>query len=415
MAIWSMFGNVDTTLSRSNAEYPLAEILHDIVKYSLTGKEYTRLCALANSDSDLSEADSAEYGALETKAKEPIFSALDEFNFADCFVELMREKFSDDSDDDSNEIRRFDKNNANLSIGIIFVALALDNAELKATLQNELTGKQIHIIEKWWNFIYDEINDEKLDKTDCFGHPITIKSAISSILCRKSNNNETMREIRKDLGKSKRESYEQTIADFEAMCEVIIGVVKNLLEQPLFELLGGLKPSLEAKWENIMQYTFIGIIEDGLSASESRILKACSEKSVSEISDDMMSEFSKVAQKGKDMLLANLATLSMNKLIALINNDKTTQLLPFSKAKLNDFCEIIKGEFTGNEFDELLALIKTRNEYIDSKIDDFNDEQEGKLEALAQKARGIIIAKIEALEATAIFASGVESALSESN
>ena len=158
-----------------------------------------------------------------------------------------------------------------------------------------------------------------------------------------------------------------------------------------------------------MRYTFIGMVEDSLSAREARILRA------SEISDEMMSEFSEVAQKGKDMLLANLATLSMNKLIALINNGRTTRILPFSNAKLNDFGNMLKGEFTGNEFDELLALIKTRNEYIDGKIDDFSDEQEGKLEALAQKARGIIIGKIEPLEATAIFSSGVESALGESN
>ena len=400
-------GNIDTTLSRSNAEYPLAEILHDIVKYSLTGKEYSRLCELANSDSDLSEADSAEYGALETKAKEPIFSALDEFSFADCFVELMREKFSDDdSDDDSNKIRRFDKNNANLSIGIIFVALAFDNAELKAVLQNELTGKQIHIIEKWQNFIYDEINI-KNDNMVFIAGGFRNKTEVISIDLRSEsiNNDEKMCRIRNELGKS----YEQTIADFEAMCEVIIGVVKNLLEQPLFELLGDLKPSFETKWENIMRYISIEIIEDSLSAREARILRA------SDISDEMMSEFSEVAQKGKDMLLANLATLSMNKLIALINNGRTTQILPFSNARLNDFGNMLKGEFTGNEFDELLALIKTRNEYIDGKIDDFNDEQEGKLEALAQKARGIIIGKIEPLEATAIFSSGVESALGESN
>lgn len=386
-------GNIDTTLSRSNAEYPLAEILHDIVKYSLTGKEYTRLCELANSDSDLSENE--EYLALEAKAKEPIFSALDEFNFADCFVELMRKKFGYDLD----KIKRFNKNNANLSIGIIFVALAFDNAELKAVLQNELTGNQIHIIEKWQNFIYDDINDN-IDKFD--------RNQINLWLRENSNNDETMHNIRsRYLGKR----YEKTVVDFEAMCGVIIGVVKNLLEQPLFELcryseqVGG----FNTKWENIMRYISIEIIEDSLSAREARILRA------SEISDDMMSEFSEVAQKGKDMLLANLATLSMNKLIALINNGRTTQILPFSNAKLNDFGNMLKGEFTGNEFDELLALIKTRNEYIDGKIDDFSDEQEGKLEALAQKARGIIIGKIEPLDATAIFSSGVESALGESN
>ncbi len=375
-------------LSRSNeAEYPLAEILDDLVKYNLTGKEYARLCELANSDSDLSEADSAEYTALENKAKEPIFSALDEFSFADCFVALMKEKFSDDK---SNEIRRFDKSNANLSIGIIFVALALDNAELKAVLQNELTGNQMHIIEKWWNFIYDGIS-------------ISYESYVKELLSSKSkNNDEKMSEIRQRyLG----DRYEQTIADFEAMCEVIIGVIKNLLEQPLVELCRYSEQvgSFNTKWENITQYIFIEIIEDSLSASESRILRECSTKKASEISDEMMSEFSEVAQKAKDMLLANLATLSMNKLIALINNGKTTQLLPFSEARLNDFGNMLKGEFTGNEFDELLALIKTRNEYIDGKIDDFSDEKEGRLEELAQKARGIIISKIEPLEATAIW------------
>ncbi len=191
----------------------------------------------------------------------------------------------------------------------------------------------------------------------------------------------------------------------------------------------------------MMRYTFIGMVEDSLSAREARVLRECSAKKPSELSDEMMREFSEIAQKAKATLLANLTTLSIDRLMTLLvaNRSNINELLfgkglvgrgfagignflNQTKAKestetiaLGYFGEMIKGEFTGNEFDELLALIKTRNEYIDSKIDDFSDEQESKLEALAQKARGIIIAKIEALEATAIFASGVESALSESN
>lgn len=201
-------------------ENPLRDILHDIAKYHLTGNDYARLCALANSDSDLSEADSAEYIALETRAKEPIFSALDKFNFADCFVVLIKEKFSDDELDD---IKRFDKNDENLSIGIVFVALAFDDIVLKAVLRSELTGNQMKVVEQWWKFIYnldmDSYEDDyaKLRK-------IAWADEISS--------DEKMREIRRILG----ESYEKTIADFEAMCGVVIEVIKGFLGQPLFEL-----------------------------------------------------------------------------------------------------------------------------------------------------------------------------------
>lgn len=153
-----------------------------------------------------------------------------------------------------------------------------------------------------------------------------------------------------------------------------------------------------------MRYTFIGMVEDSLSAREARVLRECSAKKPSELSDEMMSEFSEIAQKAKATLLANITTLSIDKLMAFINNDKNTQLLPFSEARLNDFGEMIKGDFTGKEIDEFFALAKARSEYIDDKIDDFSDEQESRLNELANKAKGIIIAKIEALEATKLFA-----------
>lgn len=207
-------------------EISLGEILHDIAKYHLTGNDYARLCALANSDSDLSEADSAEYIALETKAKEPICNALDKFNFADCFVALIKEKFSTDELDD---IKHFDKSDENLSIGIVFVALAFDDIVLKAVLRNELTGNQMKIVEKWWKFIYnldmDSYEDDDEDEDDYTKiRNIAWADEISS--------DKKMREIRQILG----DSYEQTIADFEAMCGVVIGVIKDFLGQPLFEL-----------------------------------------------------------------------------------------------------------------------------------------------------------------------------------
>ncbi len=210
----------------NEVENPLREILHDIAKYHLTGNDYARLCALANSDSDLSEADSAEYIALETKAKEPICNALDKFNFADCFVALIKEKFSDDELDD---IKRFDKNDENLSIGIVFVALAFDDIVLKAVLRSELTGNQMKVVEQWWKFIYnldmDSYEDDDEDEDDYAKlRKIAWADEISS--------DKKMREIRRILG----ESYEKTIADFEAMCGVVIGAIKGFLGQPLFEL-----------------------------------------------------------------------------------------------------------------------------------------------------------------------------------
>ena len=157
-----------------------------------------------------------------------------------------------------------------------------------------------------------------------------------------------------------------------------------------------------------MKYTFIEMVEDSLSAREARILR------VNESSDEM-SEFSEVAEKAKATLLVNLTTLSIDKLMAFINNDKNTQPWPVSEARLNDFGEMIKGDFTGKEIYEFFALAKARSEYIDGKNDDFDDKKESRLDELANKAKGIIIGKIEPLEATAIFGSGVESALGESN
>lgn len=164
----------------------------------------------------------------------------------------------------------------------------------------------------------------------------------------------------------------------------------------------------------MMRYTFIGMVEDSLSAREARILRECSTKKASELSDEMMSEFSEVAQKAKATLLANLTTLSIDKLMALINYGETTRWGLLSE-RLNDFGEMIKGDFKGKEFDEFFALAKARSEYINSKIDDFSDEKESRLNELVKKARGIIISKIEPLEATAIFSSGVENAVGESN
>lgn len=207
-------------------ENPLRDILHDITKYHLTGNDYARLCALANSDSDLSEADSAEYIALETKAKEPIFSALDKFNFADCFVALIKEKFSDYKLDD---IKRFDKNDENLSIGIMFVALAFDDIVLKAVLRNELTGNQMKVVEQWGRFI-DNLDMDIYEDDDEDEDNYTKISDI--VRTDEMSNAKKMRSIRRILG----ESYEKTIADFEAMCGVVIEVIKGFLGQPLFEL-----------------------------------------------------------------------------------------------------------------------------------------------------------------------------------
>lgn len=150
-----------------------------------------------------------------------------------------------------------------------------------------------------------------------------------------------------------------------------------------------------------MEYTFIKMVENSFSTREARVFKKCSENKPSELSDEMMSEFSEVAQKAKATLLANLATLSIDELMALTNYGKTTGW--GLNETLNDFGEMIKGDFKGKEFDEFFALAKARSEYIDSKIDDFSDEQESRLDELANKAKGIIIGKIEPLEGVVIF------------
>lgn len=180
-----------------------------------------------------------------------------------------------------------------------------------------------------------------------------------------------------------------------------------------------------------MRYTFIGMVEDSLSVREARVLRECSVKKPSELSDEMMSEFSEIAQKAKATLLANLTTLSIDRLITLLvvnrGSSNINELLLFGKELVSNFTgisiflnkknaketadivalgyfgEMIKGDFTGKEFNEFFALVKARSEYIDGKIDDFDDKKESRLDELANKAKGIIIGKIEPLDAIVIF------------
>ncbi|MGX3010717.1 hypothetical protein ACWIUD_04015 [Helicobacter sp. 23-1044] len=184
-----------------------------------------------------------------------------------------------------------------------------------------------------------------------------------------------------------------------------------------------------------MAKTFLEMVETDLSAREVRILRECSTKKPSELSDSEMQEFSEVAEKAKGALLANLATLHISKLVAMLrSNGVSINELLFGKgivggaitatigfwgalhnaqnkqgnadenASLGYFGRIIKGEFTGKEFDDFFALAKARKKYIKGETDDFSEADEQRLGELAQKARGIIIAQIEPLEATKFFA-----------
>lgn len=152
--------------------------------------------------------------------------------------------------------------------------------------------------------------------------------------------------------------------------------------------------------------TLIEMVETDLSAKEVRILKACSDKELDEFSDREMQEFGAVAEKVKSALLANLATLSVNKLIPLLTSCNMDFGFPFgadNPHNLGYFGKIVKGKFTGREINKLFALSEARSKYIDGKIDDFSEADEQQLEELAQKARGVLIAKIEPCDAVKLF------------
>lgn len=152
--------------------------------------------------------------------------------------------------------------------------------------------------------------------------------------------------------------------------------------------------------------TLIEMVETDLSAKEARILKACSDKESDEFSDKEMQEFSEVAEKVKSALLANLATLSVNKLIPLLTSCNMDFGFPFgadNPHNLGYFGKIVKGKFTGREINKLFALSETYSEYIEGEIDNFSETDEQRLDELAQKARGILIAKIEPCDAVKLF------------
>lgn len=152
------------------------------------------------------------------------------------------------------------------------------------------------------------------------------------------------------------------------------------------------------------------IADIDLNARDMQIFNAYSnKKSSSDIGDSEMQEFGAVAEKVKSALLANLATLSVNKLIPLLTSCNMDFGFHFgadnpdNPHNLGYFGKIVKGKFTGKEINKLFALSEARSKYIDGKIDDFSEADEQTLEELAQKARGILIAKIEPCDAVKLF------------
>ena len=159
--------------------------------------------------------------------------------------------------------------------------------------------------------------------------------------------------------------------------------------------------------EKMIESVLLKIADIDLNARDMQIFNAYSnKKSSSDIGDSEMQEFSEVAEKVKSALLANLATLSVNKLIPLLTSCNMDFGFPFgadNPHNLGYFGKIVKGKFTGREINKLFALSEARSKYIDGKIDDFSEADEQTLEELAQKARGILIAKIEPCDAVKLF------------
>lgn len=207
----------------SDDEITLGEIMCDIARQYLSSDDYVELRELANAKS-LSEADNAEYIALETKAKEPILSALDSFNFADCFVAIIRDRLNSV---EIVDIKRFDGSKENLSIWLFFVALAFDDAVLKELLREELVGDKMSIVEKWGRFIdYLEVDDCDEDEEDNY-------SIIDDIV--RNENLDNDKKLQKILRRFD-DSDRKTITDFESICGEVVKVVKDFLNQPLIEL-----------------------------------------------------------------------------------------------------------------------------------------------------------------------------------
>ncbi len=207
----------------SDDEITLGEIMCDIARHYLSSEDYAELRELANAKS-LSEADNAEYIALEAKAKEPILSALDSFNFTDCFVAIIRDRLNSV---EIVDIKRFDGSKENLSIWLFFVALAFDDAVLKELLREELVGDKMSIVEKWGQFIdYLEVDDCDEDEEDNY-------NIIDDIV--RNENLDNDKKLQKILRRFD-DSDRKTITDFESICGEVVKVVKDFLNQPLIEL-----------------------------------------------------------------------------------------------------------------------------------------------------------------------------------
>lgn len=207
----------------SDDEITLGEIMCDIARHYLSSEDYAELRELANAKS-LSEADNAEYIALEAKAKEPILSALDSFNFTDCFVAIIRDRLNSV---EIVDIKRFDGSKENLSIWLFFVALAFDDAVLKELLREELVGDKMSIVEKWGQFIdYLEVDDCDEDEEDNY-------NIIDDIV--RNENLDNDKKLQKILRRFD-DSNRKTITDFESICGEVVKVVKDFLNQPLIEL-----------------------------------------------------------------------------------------------------------------------------------------------------------------------------------
>ena len=209
----------------SDDEITLGEMMCDIARHYLSSEDYAELRELANAKS-LSEADNAEYIALETKAKEPILNALDSFNFTDCFVAIMGEKLNRVEMDN---IRCFETDNENLSIWLIFVALAFDDTILNSLLHDELIGDKMSIVDKWDNFISDFDMDSFNDYDEGEDEHHRIYKIINDD---EIDNDKKLQKILRRFDDSDR----KTITDFESISGEVVKVVKDFLNQPLIEL-----------------------------------------------------------------------------------------------------------------------------------------------------------------------------------
>lgn len=181
---------------------------------------------------------------------------------------------------------------------------------------------------------------------------------------------------------TEQKSTQMTMLDIESIMQSIESVSESMIETTESMMMTA----------TMSKSVLLEMLSNDLSDKELQILKSAKRQ----MGDEVTSEFSKVIEIAKSALLANIITLSFDNLMSLLTN------IDNYGRHLDYFGEIVASEFTSSELDEFFALVKAKSECNNGKNNDFSEAQESRLNELANKAKGIIIGKIESLETSKI-------------